>query len=72
MKLVTISIQAGLNGQMSNDSDALKKALDVSSKCQCLPACTSIEYEAETSQADYDFEALFRAFRLNVSDDMKE
>lgn len=26
--------------------------------CNCLPACTSIAYEAEISQADYDYKSL--------------
>ncbi|XP_026725648.1 pickpocket protein 28-like isoform X2 [Trichoplusia ni] len=73
MELVTISIQSGLDGHASNDTDNLGEALKVSSKCQCLPACTSIEYEAETSQADYDWAAIFRAYRLvNVSEELKD
>lgn len=38
-----------------------KRALETSkgarrsgTECNCLPACTSISYEAEISQADYD------------------
>ncbi|XP_055382467.1 pickpocket protein 28-like [Condylostylus longicornis] len=30
--------------------------------CNCLPACTSIAYEAEISQADYDFVSQFEAY----------
>lgn len=30
--------------------------------CNCLPACTSITYDAETSQADFDWENLFLAY----------
>lgn len=61
-----------MDNQGVNDSDSLDKAREVSSQCNCLPACTSIEYEAETSQASYDWNALFTAFKYNVSDDMKE
>ena len=32
-------------------------------ECNCLPACTSIAYEAEISQADYDYQSQFEAFR---------
>lgn len=31
-------------------------------KCNCLPSCTSITYDAETSQADFDWENLFLAY----------
>lgn len=31
-------------------------------ECNCLPSCTSITYDAETSQADFDWENLFRAY----------
>ncbi|KAJ8712308.1 hypothetical protein PYW07_005150 [Mythimna separata] len=83
MELVTIAIKTGLNSRdanetysnntaISDDDDSFRKALEVSTKCRCLPACTSIEYEAETSQADYDWAALFRAFRLNVSEELSD
>ncbi|XP_055911783.1 pickpocket protein 28 [Eupeodes corollae] len=32
-------------------------------ECNCLPACTSIAYEAEISQADYDYASQFRAYK---------
>lgn len=31
-------------------------------ECNCLPSCTSITYDAETSQADFDWENLFLAY----------
>nr|XP_049705408.1 pickpocket protein 28 isoform X1 [Helicoverpa armigera] len=71
MELVTIEIQSGLDSRKQNETDTLGQARAVSSRCRCLPACTSIEYEAETSQADYDWAALFRAFRYyNVSEEL--
>lgn len=73
MELVTIAIQSGMNSDAAgNFSDALDEAREVSSRCKCLPSCTSIEYEAETSQADYDWRAIYRAYRLNISDEMNE
>lgn len=73
MELVTIAIQSGMNSDAAgNSSDALDEAREVSSRCKCLPSCTSIEYEAETSQADYDWRAIYRAYRLNISDEMNE
>lgn len=32
--------------------------------CNCLPACTSITYEAEFSQANFDFNGLSNVFRI--------
>lgn len=32
-------------------------------ECNCLPACTSITYDAEISQADFDWESLFLAYK---------
>ncbi|KAL5289998.1 hypothetical protein ACFFRR_009784 [Megaselia abdita] len=32
-------------------------------KCNCLPACTTIAYDAEISQAEYDFRSQFRAYK---------
>lgn len=34
-------------------------------KCNCLPACTTIAYDAEISQAEYDFRSQFRAYGYN-------
>ena len=34
-------------------------------QCNCLPACTTIAYDAEISQAEYDFKSQFRAFMYN-------
>lgn len=32
-------------------------------KCNCLPLCTSITYDAEISQATFNWQDLFRAFK---------
>lgn len=37
-------------------------------ECDCLPACTSIQYDAELSQADFDWARLFMAFKVNFSE----
>lgn len=36
--------------------------------CDCLPSCTSITYNAETSQADFRWIELFNAYKANVSE----
>lgn len=56
-----------------NDTDLnLGEATAIAESCQCLSACTSIDYEAETSQADYDWKAIYRAYRLPITEDIQE
>ncbi|XP_045451668.1 uncharacterized protein LOC123660657, partial [Melitaea cinxia] len=71
MELVTVEIQSRLDEEMSSN-DTLGEARRVAAECKCLPACTSIEYEAETSQADFDFKALFKAYNFPLDDDDKD
>lgn len=66
-----MDIESRLNKELDNN-DTLGEARAVASKCKCLPACTSIEYEAETSQADFDWKALYQAFNLSVGEDSQE
>lgn len=35
--------------------------------CNCLPACTSIAYEAEISQTDYEYNAAVNGRNINPS-----
>lgn len=37
-------------------------------KCNCLPACTSLNYNAETSQADFNWKELFKAFKSDMNE----
>lgn len=53
-----------LHEQYINGIDANKGSPN---ECNCLPACTSIKYDAEISQAPYDWKNLFKAF--NTSDE---
>lgn len=48
-------------------TEALKES-DLEGSCNCLPACTSIKYDAETSQAAFDYKALYGAFNANETD----
>ncbi|KAE8744812.1 hypothetical protein FOCC_FOCC008536 [Frankliniella occidentalis] len=36
--------------------------------CHCMPACTSLEYDAQTSQADFDWENVFQAYRTATNE----
>lgn len=40
----------------------------VKSGCNCLPSCTSITYDAEISQAPFDWVSLFTAFKSNLTE----
>uniref|UniRef100_A0A182PBQ5 Pickpocket n=1 Tax=Anopheles epiroticus TaxID=199890 RepID=A0A182PBQ5_9DIPT len=44
------------------------KSHDYRAKCNCLPACTSVQYDAEISQADLDWKSLFAAFKQTLGD----
>ncbi|XP_026321153.1 pickpocket protein 28 isoform X2 [Hyposmocoma kahamanoa] len=70
MELVTAEVQTGLDEETTDDN--LGSAREVAASCKCLPACTSIEYEAETSQADYDWKALFQAYKLPIPDNEED
>jgi len=37
-------------------------------QCNCLPACTSINYDAEISQGDFQWKNLYRAFGADLND----
>lgn len=36
--------------------------------CNCLPSCTSINYDAEISQADFEFKKVFGAYKADLSE----
>lgn len=36
--------------------------------CNCLPACTSITYDAEISQAPFDWTELFGAYNSPIDE----
>lgn len=42
--------------------------VDLPANCDCLPGCTSISYNAETSQADFNWPKVFQAFKANFSE----
>nr|XP_053610910.1 pickpocket protein 28-like [Plodia interpunctella] len=65
MELVVVEVESSLEGQKS---EASNEARMIAHNCKCLPACTSIEYESETSQADYDWKAIFRVLKLDYTE----
>lgn len=43
-------------------AEDLTNTASARTKCNCLPSCTSITYDAEISQAKFDWENLFLAY----------
>ncbi|XP_044272487.1 pickpocket protein 28-like [Tribolium madens] len=61
-ELLAREVESGLSRYDNNDDDNLP------TNCDCLPACTSITYNAETSQADFNWPKVFQAFKANFSE----
>ncbi|XP_049875788.1 pickpocket protein 28 isoform X2 [Pectinophora gossypiella] len=68
MDLVLTLAQLELNIDDTNENETLRESREIAAKCQCMPACTSIEYEAETSQADYNWKAIFTAYKQPIEE----
>lgn len=63
-ELLAKQVTTGLEKQNAGDSATPQANIE----CDCLPACTSLTYNAEMSQADFNWPAVFQAFRSNVSE----
>lgn len=37
-------------------------------RCNCLPSCTSIKYNAELSHADFNWKEVMMAYKENLSE----
>ncbi|KAF5270643.1 hypothetical protein FQA39_LY01381 [Lamprigera yunnana] len=46
----------------------LEKNKYAKERCNCLPSCSSLTYNAESSQADYNWPKVFEAFHVNFSE----
>lgn len=42
---------------------SVNSSYDFRANCDCLPACTSVQYDAEISQADFNWKDLFLAYK---------
>lgn len=74
VEMVTVAAQTSLNKDDGDNSlnNTLRRARDVALRCKCKPSCTSIEYEAETSQADFDWRAIYTSYQLPIAPTMNE
>uniref|UniRef100_A0A336L784 CSON004091 protein n=1 Tax=Culicoides sonorensis TaxID=179676 RepID=A0A336L784_CULSO len=52
-------LQKEINEGLSGSTDAIRGE----TTCNCLPACTSMQYDAEMSQAEFNWERLFDAYK---------
>ncbi|KAJ6650121.1 Pickpocket protein 28, partial [Pseudolycoriella hygida] len=46
--------------------NGITKNISSTHECECLPACTSIKYDAEISQASFDWSLLLNAFKSST------
>lgn len=48
------------------NSDELEKSEDILKKCNCLPGCKSLAYNAETTQTDFNYVKVFGVFGATI------
>lgn len=63
--LLEKEVQEGLDNMAIDDLEL--SSMNISS-CNCLPACTSLTYNAETSQAEFNYKEVFQAYEANISE----
>ena len=73
--LLSRQVSAGLSSKKLSEEEAEMALLlnhtalnDFELQCDCLQACTSLQYNAELSQANFDWPSLFQAFKANMSE----
>lgn len=59
-ELLAREVESGIGRTAENDKNF--------TDCDCLPACTSLVYNAETSQAEYNWQKVFQAYKVNFSE----
>lgn len=57
-------LQKEIDEGLSSSTDSIRG----NTKCNCLPACTSIQYDAEMSQATFNWKDLFKAYKNPVEE----
>lgn len=55
------------HSEKGSEKDKISKA-----DCNCLPSCTSINYDAEVYETDYDSASVIEAFRASLDEDLSE
>ncbi|KAJ8937721.1 hypothetical protein NQ314_011741 [Rhamnusium bicolor] len=61
-KLLERDVESGISSAKSEGEGA------GDSGCDCLPGCTSLTYNAESTQAEYNWKKMFEATRRNLSE----
>ncbi|XP_047992149.1 pickpocket protein 28-like isoform X1 [Leguminivora glycinivorella] len=73
-ELVTVAAMSSLERDSADNSTNVidENARDIAMRCMCMPACTSIEYEAETSQADFEWRDIFTSFKAEIPPELED
>ncbi|XP_077285575.1 pickpocket protein 28-like [Arctopsyche grandis] len=61
--------KVSLNNNIPNENELEEVLNELASSCDCLPSCTSLEYDYEISQTDYDTRKVYEAYNENVTRD---
>jgi hypothetical protein len=53
---------------LTHDGEVESSSTKADKMCDCPPSCTSITYDVETSQADFEWQKVFEAFKADISE----
>lgn len=63
-ELMSRRVNQGILSQNLEPEDVDLEVID----CDCLPGCTTLTYNAETSQAEFNWGRVFQSFKTNFSE----
>lgn len=63
-ELLTREVESGIGKYSEEDGSYNVSYVD----CDCLPACTSLVYNAELSQGEFYWPEFFQAYKINFSE----
>jgi amiloride-sensitive sodium channel len=53
---------------LTHDIEVESSSTKADKMCDCPPSCTSITYDVETSQADFEWQKVFEAFKADINE----
>lgn len=65
--IAKVNCYVDAEGSLLEDTDEIAESRKIGG-CNCLPACTSISYDSEISQAKYEWERYFHALNFTEED----
>lgn len=63
--MLTASLQQKLSKQIVSEED--NRTIEAVVDCDCLPICTDLSYNTETSQIDWDWVQWYKVNGVNTS-----